>query len=254
MDSKEETQAKAREAAITGEPALRRPVYVWELAIRLFHWIGVFAIVGLIITGLYIGNPAVMPMGEAALNFFMGGMRFWHAIFAYIFTANMIFRLYWFWAGNQYAKFPFWRKDFWQDMVVTVKYYLFATKEHTVHLGHNSVAQMAYFLFVWVGGVIMIITGFIMRGGSDPNGIWQILFGWMMPLLGGEYQVRNIHHLLTWFYLTFIVIHLYLGFRQDVLDDDGTVSSIITGYKYELNHSADHPEGDQHSPHGSAAK
>lgn len=30
------------------------------------------------------------------------------------------------------------------------------------------------------------------------------------------------------------MIHLYLVFRQDLLDDDATTSSMINGYKYEL--------------------
>ncbi len=238
--TKTEKEKLIQHAAATGEPVLRQPVYVWELPVRIFHWIGVFMIVGLIITGLYIGNPAVIPMGEATTRFMMGAMRFWHAIFAYIFTANMLFRVYWFWAGNEYSKFPFWRKDFWSDIIVTVKHYLFLSKEHVIHVGHNSVAQLSYFLFVWVGGAIMIITGFIMRGGSNPEGIWQTLFGWLVPLFGGEYQVRNIHHLVTWFFIMFIIIHLYLAFRQDILDDDSSVSSIITGYKYELPSTIDH--------------
>lgn len=244
-------EAVLRHAETTGAPALRRAVYVWQLPIRLFHWIGFFAIIGLIITGLYIANPAVMPMGEATTRFMMGSMRYWHAIFAYIFTANMIFRLYWFWAGNQYAKFPFWRKDYWQDLVYCIRYYLFmARKEHVVHVGHNSLAQLSYIIFVWGGGLVMILTGFAMRGGSDPNGLWQSLFGWVVPLLGGEYQVRNIHHLITWFFIMFIVFHLYLAFRQDTLDDDSSVSSIITGYKYELESTVDHHLQDKYEKRG----
>lgn len=78
----------------------------------------------------------------------------------------------------------------------------------------------------------MILTGLAMRGGSNPNGIIQALFGWVVLDLGGEYQVRNLHHLVAWGYAIFLLSHLYMVLRQDLLDDDGTVSGIINGYKY----------------------
>ena len=78
----------------------------------------------------------------------------------------------------------------------------------------------------------MILTGFAMKSGSDPNGIWFILFGWVIPALGGENVVRNLHHVIAWGYALFVIVHLYLLIRQDVLGRDGTVSSIFTGYKF----------------------
>jgi len=217
-----------------GHHSGRELVYVWELPVRLFHWINALAIVVLFITGMYIGNPLSIGQGEAVHGFVMGKMRFWHSIFAFVFTINLLVRLYWFWRGNDYSKLKFWRRSFWQDFVATLKYYAFITKEHSVHVGHNALAQFMYIFFVWLAGGFMIITGFAMRGGNNPEGIWQTLFGWVVPGFGGEYQVRNFHHLLAWGFAVFLLGHLYMVIRQDVLDDDGTVSSIINGYKSEL--------------------
>ena len=212
----------------------RRQVYVWEFPVRVFHWLNALAITILFITGLYIGHPILEAPGEAYKNFVMGTMRFWHGIFAYVFIANLLFRLYWFWAGNEYAKMRVWRKEFWLDFRETLKYYLFMSREHSGHLGHNALAQFMYFIFIWIGGVLIILTGLAMRGGGGPNGIVQALFGWVIPLFKNEYQVRNLHHFIAWGFAWFVLGHLYMVFRQDILDDDGTVSSMISGYKYEL--------------------
>ena len=212
----------------------RRQVYVWEFPVRVFHWLNALAITILFITGLYIGHPILEAPGEAYKNFVMGTMRFWHGIFAYVFIANLLFRLYWFWAGNEYSKMKVWRKEFWGDFGETFKYYTFMSREHSGHLGHNALAQLMYFIFIWIGGGLIILTGLAMRGGGDPHGIVQTLFGWVIPLFKNEYQVRNLHHFIAWGFAWFVLGHLYMVFRQDILDDDGTVSSMISGYKYEL--------------------
>lgn len=209
-----------------------RRFYVWQLPVRIFHWINALCIVILFATGLYIGSPITLAGGEPVKNFLMGNIRYIHITLAMIFTANLLVRFYWFLKGNQQAKMKFWRKDFWLNLLETIKYYLFVSKEHAPHLGHNSLAQLFYLLVVWIGGFFMIFSGFAMWAGSNPNGILQTLFGWLIPLMGGENHVRMFHHLIAWSYGFFLIGHLYMCFRQDLLDRDGTVTSIITGYKY----------------------
>ena len=106
------------------------------------------------------------------------------------------------------------------------------TPEHTVKVGHNALAQLMYLIFIWISGIFMIFTGLAMRGGGDPNGIVQALFGWVVPAFRGEYQVRNLHHLIAWGYAVFLLSHLYMVIRQDLLDDDGTISSMINWHKF----------------------
>ncbi|EGW37147.1 Ni/Fe-hydrogenase, b-type cytochrome subunit [Desulfosporosinus sp. OT] len=211
---------------------LRRQVYVWQFPIRFFHWVNAATIVGLFVTGMYIGHPIFVSPGEAVSHFFIGRLRYWHGLFAFVFIAMMLFRLYWYWAGNEYSKFRFWEKGFGKDLVATFKYYTFLTPEHTVRVGHNALAQLMYFIFIWLAGIFMVITGLAMRGGNDPNGIVQALFGWVVPVFRGEYQVRNLHHLIAWGYAIFLLSHLYMVIRQDILDDDGTISAMVNGYKF----------------------
>lgn len=220
---------------------LKKSVYVWEAPIRIYHWLNVILIVILLLTGLYIGDPIFFKQGEAYANFLMGRVRLWHSMAAWLFIANFIFRFYWTFPGNEQAKFKPWRKGFFTDGLESVKYYLFLKKEHTLHTGHNVVAQLTYFFVMWVGSFFMIMTGLAMQGEIFPGGLQERMAGWMIPLFGGQsYAVRSWHHLIAWLFVVFIVAHLYLVFRQDILDDDATVSSIFNGHKFVINDGEEH--------------
>ena len=73
---------------------MKRSVYVWELPVRVFHWVNALCIVVLFATGLYIGNPFVVPAvsEEAHFFFLMGWARYIHFIAAFLFTANLLMR------------------------------------------------------------------------------------------------------------------------------------------------------------------
>ncbi|HEX3015667.1 MAG TPA: Ni/Fe-hydrogenase, b-type cytochrome subunit [Desulfobacteria bacterium] len=216
------------------EQHLKRPVYVWEAPVRIYHWLNALAIIILFVTGIYIGGPVMRPYGEASRNFVMGTMGLIHGITAYIFTANLIFRAYWAFVGNEYAHFRPWRKGFFQDGLATFKYYMFLSREHTLQLGHNVMAQLMYFFVMWLGSVFMILTGFAMRAAIQPGGVLDKLFGWVTVWLGSSSAVRNLHHLAAWAFVSFVIFHVYMVVRQDILDEDGTVTSMISGYKFAL--------------------
>lgn len=45
-------------------------------------------------------------------------------------------------------------------------------------------------------------------------------------------MVRTIHHIATWFFIFFTLIHVYLVFYHDWLEGRGEVSSMFGGYKF----------------------
>jgi Ni/Fe-hydrogenase 1 B-type cytochrome subunit len=60
-------------------------VMVWELPVRLFHWLNVLAIIVLCITGFLIANPpALLSNAEATNLHSFGIVRFIHFVAAYI--------------------------------------------------------------------------------------------------------------------------------------------------------------------------
>ena len=79
-----------------------RRVYVWEQPVRIYHWLNALVLLALIVTGFYIANPlALQSKTEASFMYTMGWFRYIHFIAAYLFFFNLLFRLYWGYAGNK---------------------------------------------------------------------------------------------------------------------------------------------------------
>ena len=79
-----------------------RRVYVWELPVRIYHWLNALSILVLTATGFYIGNPLALTSSiEPVFGFTMGTVRFVHFVAAYLFLFNFAFRLYWGFVGNK---------------------------------------------------------------------------------------------------------------------------------------------------------
>jgi len=212
-----------------------RWVYLWEWPIRVMHWIAAICIVILTVTGLYIGKPYFITSGETSSHFLMGWMRFFHFAAAALLVMTAIVRFYWLFMGNKYerlrALFPVRPRD-WVNLFRMVKFYLMIRPERAPHyLGHNPLQQLSY-TGVYVMAAVMVITGFALYGQSDPNGFFYAAFNWIGPLVGGMPVVRFIHHVLTWAFLIFIPIHVYLAIRADQLERTGVISSIVSGGRF----------------------
>jgi len=212
-------------------------IYVWELPVRIWHWINAGAILALMITGLYIGNPFFASVvQEEASSFIMGWVRYIHFFAAFLFTANLIVRLYWMFTGNKYATSNILRKVFWKDTWETVKFYIFLKNEKPHFVGHNPLAQLSYWAMIGGGSVLIILTGFYLYIEPQPESFGGMLFGWV-ALFGDSFDIRLVHHIVAWVFIIFTVIHVYLCIREDYLERNGTMSSIFTGYKTEHKHT-----------------
>ena len=80
------------------DTAMQR-VYVWELPVRLYHWVNAVCILVLIATGILIGRPLNASAGEASFRYWFGTVRFIHFVTAYVFFFNFVFRIYWGFVG-----------------------------------------------------------------------------------------------------------------------------------------------------------
>ena len=92
--------------------------------------------------------------------------------------------------------------------------------------------QQLSYTGIYTLAAAQVVTGFAMYGQSRPGGLWYTLFGWVVPLLGGIQVVHFVHHILTWAFLIFIPIHIYLALRADLLERTGTMSSIFSGGRF----------------------
>lgn len=211
-----------------------RREYVWELPVRITHWVNGACLIVLFLTGLYISHPILAPSGEAYRNFVMGRIREIHFISAMVFTVSFLLRVYWFWVGNNYSRsgFPFvWRASWWRDLFRQGADYLRLERGH-VHLGHNSLGGLVYTLFVVGLGWAQMFTGFALYSETNPSGFFGRVFGWVLPFLGGSFQTRMWHHTFAWGFMVFAILHVYIILYDSTQYGNGLITSIISGYKF----------------------
>jgi len=206
--------------------------YVWEWPVRLTHWVNFIAIVVLSVTGFYIGHPFYTATVTA--QYIMGWNRFIHYVFAYLFTVSVISRIIWAFLGNGYASwrvfFPWASREGRRNMVGTFKFYTFLEKKVPYVVGHNALAAMAYFV-VFLLFLTQIATGFALYSQFAPGGFWDTLFGPLLAAFGAQ-ALRLTHHLIMWLLIGFSIHHVYSSWLMDVMEKNGTLSSIFGGYKF----------------------
>jgi Ni/Fe-hydrogenase 1 B-type cytochrome subunit len=218
-------EATAMEAHAPDE---RVRLYVWQVPVRVTHWVIVACIVILSVTGVYIADPFLIPAGGNVMT----AVRLIHIGTAILFLVAGLVRTIWLLAGNRFAR--------WSAFIPTNRvqatelfrqagYYAFLRREIPKVLGHNQLAATAY---VALFGLLFIetITGFALDGigGAEPAGT---IFGWLSNLLGPQF-IRLIHHLCMWAILAIAVFHIYSCVLVDHIEKNGLMSSIFSGYKF----------------------
>ncbi len=214
-------------------PAFQR-IYVWELPVRLFHWINALCLTVLFATGLYIAHPILIASGEAWNNFVMGWVRLIHFAAAYVFTATFLWRLVWMFLGNQYAASGvprFWRARWWANVTEQALDYARLSTGRP-HLGHNDIAGLSYSIFIVGLGLAQVFTGFALYSQSNPGGFWDRLVGWVIPLLGSPYNTVMWHHLIAWSFVVFAILHVYIVMLDSREFRNGLIGSMIHGHKF----------------------
>jgi Ni/Fe-hydrogenase b-type cytochrome subunit len=213
-----------------------RWVYIWGKPMRLAHWLSAASFTTLIVTGLYIGMPNLIPVMPAGRTpFLMGWVRAAHFLAASVLVMASIFRMYWLMAGNRYerlpAMFPFTSRER-TNLVKQTKAYLFVKPREAPHyIGHNPLQQLAY-TSLYALAVVAMLTGFVLYAQHAPGGLLYRALNWTVPIFGGLQKVRFIHHALTWFFTAYIPLHIYLASRADILEHGGLVSSMVTGGRF----------------------
>ena len=214
-------------------------VMVWELPVRIFHWLNVLCITVLGVTGFIIADPpALMSTSEAVDSYWFGTVRMIHFTTAYIFLLNYIARIYWAFRGNYYSNwrafFPFSKKA-WGNIKHVLKIDILLQNEEVevlknISVGHNYVASLSY-VVLFLLALVQIFTGF---GLYAPTSGWWLpkLFAWVPYVLGDEMTTRFVHHMSTWLFVIFTLVHVYLVFYHDWLEGRGESSAMISGYKF----------------------
>ena len=211
----------------------RKRVYVWELPVRLIHWLLVISMVAFTVTGLYIGNPYILALSSK--QYIMGTMRFIHFVTAYLFLMSVIVRIYWSFVGNKYAHisgwFPFTGSKM-REMGQEVKCYLLISKKSGCEgSGHTALGGLVMLLLFLVF-FFEIISGFAMYSVTHSGAIWTILGGWLLGYMHLP-TIKLWHHLCMYLIIAFSIIHVYVAIFLNSIEGNGLLESIFTGYKFE---------------------
>jgi Ni/Fe-hydrogenase 1 B-type cytochrome subunit len=213
-----------------------RRVYVWELPVRIYHWVNALCIVVLAASGYIIGNPqSIWTSAEAYQQYWFGTVRFIHFVTAFVFFFNFLVRIYWGFVGNRYARWqnfiPITSHQF-KEMMEVLKVDVLQTKiRGLISIGHNALAGLIYYLSFLVF-LFQAFTGFALYSSMSDSFLPK-LFTWVIPLMGGDFAVRMWHHAGLWFFLVFTIVHVYLVFYHDYIEGRGTTSSMVGGWKFE---------------------
>jgi Ni/Fe-hydrogenase 1 B-type cytochrome subunit len=214
------------------EPAFpTERVYVWELPVRISHWVIFLSVVVLSFTGYYIHNPFIVA--KSTTTFLMATMRFIHVVAGFVFIGAFLLRLYWFFMGNNWSNWrafvPIHRRQ-WRGMGRMVEYYTFLRKDPVHKVGHNALAAVTY-LFMFTLMLIEIITGLTMF--TQVRGKWAL--GWLFSWIPGVIDIQHIrltHFCIMFAFFAFVIHHVYSAVLVSWEERNGLIESIFTGYKF----------------------
>lgn len=207
-------------------------VYVWDIVVRASHWIIMLAIFLLAGTGIYIGNPYLIPAGPTHAQFVMGNVKVVHFYAAIVFTLAVATRIGWMFVGSYYAR--------WREFVPTtarrrrdvfgmLKFYLFLSKKPPLNVGHNPLAG-SFYLIVFTLYLVMILTGFALYSVSSDG--YMQMWDFLLPIFGGAQMARWIHHIAMWFILGFFAHHIWSAMLVSRVEGMGLIDSMFSGYKF----------------------
>ncbi len=214
-----------------------RPIYVWEGPVRVWHWLMVVTMVVMIVTGYLIGRPLTSNLGNTWSTYQFGYIRMLHFIAGFCFTGLFVYRIFWAFMGNRYARQifcpPLWSPKFIIGIWNQALYYLFFKKSCPEYAAHNPLAATAMFFFFVLGSVGIIVTGLALYGQAYGAGTgWAVVTGWVNYLFGGSLQsVRTVHHALMYIFTLFMVAHLYMASREDIMGGATEMSAITNGLR-----------------------
>jgi len=215
---------------------LREPVYVFELPVRLAHWLIFFSVVTLSATGWMIGGggkhlPAEVTMAEA---------RMVHVITAWVMISSMVMRIIWLFTGNRWASWKEWvpvQSKRIKGIFRTAAYYLFLRKRYPEPGGgHNPLAGATYLVVYALLG-FMAVSGVALHGYG--NGEWHDYALFAMPVMANQ-TLRFLHHCGMWLVWGFVVHHVASALLIDSETRGNCMTAIFSGWR-----QRDPGEGDE---------
>jgi len=180
---------------------MNKIIHVWDLPIRLFHWLLVLCIAGSFIT---------INLGEEAIQ--------WHAYFGYSILTLLIFRLIWGFVGSTHARFA----SFLPTKKAIVDY-LSGSSPRV--LGHNPVGAISVFALLLVL-MIQVFTGLFV---DDDVAFQGPLVKYVSSSVGSF--LSEIHEGNQVVILTLITIHIAAIWYYQKFKGENLIKPMLNGDK-----------------------
>lgn len=208
---------------------------------RLQHWVRALSIVVLIATGFYIAVPIITPVTSAEpTNFMYALFRSWHIIFGFVLISVIILKSYLFIFGKKHHEERKALKDVFniKIWIQQIGYYLLICKHPKLSGIYNPIQFLAYagFYIMMFG---LVITGLILYIHVYHESLGGFLYEPMKSIevmLGGLAFVRQLHHVLMWGVILFILGHVYMAVYNAIFGKEGTMDAIFSGMKWHKKH------------------
>ena len=224
---------------------------VWDRSVRIFHWVNVICVLGLIAIGTVVLNSKALGVttdGKILLKTI-------HVYVGYLFFLNLSWRIVWGFIGNHYAR---WSQilPFGQTYKSQLKAQIAGAKtgEPVGFLGHNPIARlMVTLLFLLLS--IQAISGLVLAGTD----VYMPPFGntikeWVAVDEQAMTQVEpyskegvnpeaykemrsfrkafiTTHYYVFYILLAAILLHLVGVVATELRERNGIVSAMFTGKK-----------------------
>ena len=180
---------------------MKKIIRVWDLPIRLFHWLLVLCIVGSLIS-VNIGGNAIQ----------------WHAYFGYSILSLLIFRVIWGFVGSTHARFA----SFFPTKKAILDY-LSGSAPRV--LGHNPIGAMSVFALLFVLS-IQVLTGLFV---DDEIAFQGPLAKYVSSSVGSF--LSEIHESNQVVIYTLIVIHITAIWAYKKFKGENLIKPMISGDK-----------------------
>ena len=181
-----------------------KPVLVWDVPTRLFHWLLVASF-----AGAWISSES-----DAWLSV--------HAFLGYLMIGLIGFRLIWGFVGGRYARFS----SFLFGPASGLAYLRqMMSHQGTRHLGHNPAGSQAIFLLLALGLIVAVTGIFTLSGEERQSG-----YGISVSIEVGR-AFKKIHESGANLMLLVVIGHIVGVIAESLLHKENLARSMITGIK-----------------------
>lgn len=214
------------------------------LSTRLWHWVNLFFLVILFMSGLTISNAhrrlywgdwgfaesqawLIVPRFPDWMTipgyYSLAVARDWHILAAWPFALMLLFMWIAMLANKHFQRDLVTTRKEWSPSAIwdDVKEHLKLNFEHGEGK-YNFLQKLSYGLVLGVFLPMMVFTGIAISPGMEPT------FGWLVDLLGGRQSARSLHFIFAFALFAFFVVHVALVLLSGPIKQIG---SMITGGK-----------------------